>query len=406
METETKTESLATEEFSRSDLPDHPDLPPETSEDASLSDVAEEKVEEDDKTKVGDNGGSGMEVAPSDLSEPELISISDVEAVDFCKTAYGAIQYELAKVIVGQNRMIEEIVICVFTSGHALLLGVPGLAKTLVISTLARVLDLSFKRIQFTPDMIPEDIIGTEVLNESPDSRKKQPKFLEGPVFANIILADEINRTPPKIQSAMLEAMLDQKITSGGNTRNLPQPFFVFATQNPLEQEGTYPLLESQLDRFMFMIHVDYPTEEEEFLLMKLGTGIPLEGPRTILHRDHIHAIQQTVRLLPVPDHVYKYAERIVRSTRPKTKDAFEVCKKWLSFGAGPRASLALIMAAKAHALIRGQVHVHCGNVAAVAPSVLRHRLAVNFLARSEGISADDVVLKILEQIPRTDPLT
>lgn len=413
METETKTESLPATESSLSVLPEKPDSFPSEPDSPSDSAPVREKnaMEEKSAAESGKAPSKGTQpaVENSPKNEPEegeLVSISDVEAVDFCKTAYGAIQYELAKVIVGQNRVIEEIVISIFTRGHTLLLGVPGLAKTLLVSTLAQILDLSFKRIQFTPDMMPGDITGTEVLAENPDSGDKEFKFLPGPIFANIVLADEINRTPPKTQAAMLEAMQEQKVTAGGVTRGLPQPFFVLATQNPLEQEGTYPLPESQLDRFMFMIHVDYPTEEEEFLLMKLGTGAPPEGPKTILNSDHISAIQQTVRLLPVPDHVYKYAEKIVRSTRPKTGDAFDFCKKWLSFGAGPRASLALILAAKAHALIRGQVHVHCGNVAAVAPSILRHRLATNFAAQSEGVNADEVVRRILEQIPRTDPLT
>ena len=330
---------------------------------------------------------------------------TDAQAVEFCKDSYARIQYELSKVIVGQADVVQEILIAIFTRSHALLVGVPGLAKTLLISTLAQTLQMSFRRIQFTPDLMPSDITGTEVIYQDPVSGLKEFKFLPGPLFSNVVLADEINRTPPKTQAAMLEAMQERRVTVGGNTRDLPKPFFVLATQNPLEQEGTYPLPEAQLDRFLFLVHVDYPSEEEELLVMKMGTGMKGEQPQPVLTAEQVIFIQQTVKQIPVPDHVYRYAERIVRCTRPKTPAAFDFCKKWLTFGAGPRAGLGLIMAAKAHALINGQVYVGCENVASIALAVMRHRMAVNFTAQSEGITSDDVVRRILEEVPQTEPL-
>lgn len=342
---------------------------------------------------------------PPPPAEPVKAASSDTQAVEFCKDSYAKIQYELSKVIVGQADVVQEILIAIFTRSHALLVGVPGLAKTLLISTLAQTLQMSFRRIQFTPDLMPSDITGTEVIYQDPVSGHKEFKFLPGPLFSNVVLADEINRTPPKTQAAMLEAMQERRVTVGGVTRDLPAPFFVLATQNPLEQEGTYPLPEAQLDRFLFLIHVDYPSEEEELLVMKMGTGMKNELPQPVLNGDQVMFIQQTVKQIPVPDHVYRYAERLVRSTRPKSPAAFDFCKKWLTFGAGPRASLGLIMAAKAHALINGQVYVGCENVAAVALAVMRHRMAVNFTAQSEGITSDDVVRKILEEVPQTEPL-
>ncbi|MDR1190978.1 MAG: MoxR family ATPase [Verrucomicrobiales bacterium] len=327
--------------------------------------------------------------------------VDAAEAINFCKDAYAKIQYELSKVIVGQNNVVDEILIAIFTRNHALLVGVPGLAKTLLISTLARTLQMSFRRIQFTPDLMPSDITGTEVIYQDPQSGEKQFKFLPGPLFSNVVLADEINRTPPKTQAAMLEAMQERCVTVGGVTRDLPKPFFVLATQNPLEQEGTYPLPEAQLDRFMFLIHVGYPSADEEFEIMKRGAGGRGDEPLPVLDAEQILAIQETVRLLPVADHVYNYARDIVRATRAKEPGALEYCAQYLSFGAGPRASLSLITAAKARALINGQLYVSCENVAAVAPSVMRHRIAPNFAAQSEGITSDDIVKKVLEAIPQ-----
>ena len=329
-----------------------------------------------------------------------------LKAVEFCRESYATIQNELAKVVVGQNSVIEEILIAIFTRSHALLVGVPGLAKTLMISTLAQTLQMSFKRVQFTPDLMPSDITGTEVIYSDQTTGEKQFKFLPGPLFANIVLADEINRTPPKTQAAMLEAMQERKVTVGGNTYTLPKPFFVLATQNPLEQEGTYPLPEAQLDRFMFLINVGYPSLDDELQIMRMGTGgQATEQPQPLLDIDQILYIQETVKMIPVPEHVYRYAQRIVGCTRPKEADAIDICKKYLSFGAGPRASLGLIIAAKAHALIHGQLFTNCNNVAAVALAVMRHRIAVNFTAQSEGITSDDIVRMILEKIPQDEPL-
>ncbi|CAN5721137.1 MoxR family ATPase [soil metagenome] len=325
---------------------------------------------------------------------------SDLEAVELCRSAAQQLQKEIGKVIVGQTNVVEEILIAILTRSHALLVGVPGLAKTLLISTLAKTLQMSFKRIQFTPDLMPSDITGTEVIYTDATTGAKEFKFLPGPLFSNVVLADEINRTPPKTQAAMLEAMQERCVTVGGTTHKLPDPFFVLATQNPLEQEGTYPLPEAQLDRFLFLINVGYPSLEEEIEIMKRGTGGKTETPEPVLSAEHILYIQQTVKALPVADHVYGYASAIVRSTRPKEEGALDFCKKYLSFGAGPRASLSLVMAAKAHALIRGQLYAGCEDVAAVATAVMRHRIAVNFAAQGEGITADTIVAWVLEAIP------
>jgi len=325
----------------------------------------------------------------------------DVEAITYFKEAHAMIKHQLAKVIVGQDKVIDELLISIFTRSHALLVGVPGLAKTLLISTLAQTINLSFKRIQFTPDLMPSDITGTEVIYQNPQTNEREFKFLKGPLFANVILADEINRTPPKTQAAMLEAMQERRVTVGGVNHVLPDPFFVLATQNPVEQEGTYPLPEAQLDRFMFMIFVDYPSMEEELEIMKRGTGVGGGMPRKIIEIDHILYLQGVVRRMPVADHVLQYAQKIVAATRAKSPQALDFCKKWLAWGAGPRASLNLILAAKSHAIVHGQVYVSCEDVAAVAPSILRHRLIPNFAAQSEGVTSDDITRLILEKIPQ-----
>ena len=325
----------------------------------------------------------------------------DLQSVAKLKAATATIKSELSKVIVGQDAVIEETLIAIFTRSHALLVGVPGLAKTLLVSSLAQTLHLGFKRIQFTPDLMPSDITGTEVIYSDPLTNERAFRFLKGPIFSNIVLADEINRTPPKTQAAMLEAMQERKVTVGGTDYALPNPFFVLATQNPIEQEGTYPLPEAQLDRFMFMINVDYPSTAEELQIMKMATGAPIEKPTAVLTEEEILDLQATVRRMPVADHVYHYAERIVRVTRIKTPEALDYCKKFLSWGAGPRASLNLILAAKARAMLNGRVHVSCDDIAAVAAPILRHRIIPNFAAQSEGITADDVVKKILEAIPK-----
>ena len=330
----------------------------------------------------------------------------DLQAVEQLKKAAATIKAELSKVIVGQDQVVEEVLISIFTRSHALLVGVPGLAKTLLVSSLAQTLHLSFKRIQFTPDLMPTDITGTEVIHVDQATGERQFRFLKGPIFANIILADEINRTPPKTQAAMLEAMQERKVTVGGNDYTLPKPFFVLATQNPIEQEGTYPLPEAQLDRFMFNIVVDYPSAKEELAIMKMATGTMPEKLSPVLAEQDILNLQETVRRMPVADHVYSYAEKISRVTRPKSTECLDFCKKWLSWGAGPRASINLIMAAKARAMLHGQVYVGCDDVAAVALPVMRHRIIPNFAAQSEGVTSDDITRKILETLPKDEKLS
>ena len=330
---------------------------------------------------------------------------ADLQAVAALKASAARVKAELAKVIVGQEAVVEEVLIAILTRSHALLVGVPGLAKTLLVSTLAQTLHLTFKRIQFTPDLMPSDITGTEVIYVDQSSGKREFRFLRGPIFANMILADEINRTPPKTQAAMLEAMQERKVSVGGIDHLLPEPFFVLATQNPIEQEGTYPLPEAQLDRFMFMINVDYPSVEEERQIMKFATGVGGEKPTAVLTEAEILNLQQVVRRMPVAEHIYAYAEKLVRVTRPKTTEALDFCKKWLTWGAGPRAGLNLILAAKARAMLRGQFYVSCDDVAALAAPIFRHRIIPNFSAQSEGVTSDDITRKILEAVPKDEKL-
>jgi MoxR-like ATPase len=326
----------------------------------------------------------------------------DLEAIEYFKNAHALMRRALGKVIVGQEDVIDELLIAIFTRSHALLVGVPGLAKTLMISTLAQAMRLGFKRIQFTPDLMPSDITGTEVIYQDPATNERVFKFLNGPIFSNIILADEINRTPPKTQAAMLEAMQERRVTVGGINHVLPDPFFVLATQNPVEQEGTYPLPEAQLDRFMFMIRVDYPTPAEELLIVKRATSEPPKKIEPVMGVEHILFLQDSVRRMPVADHVVEYAQKIVGATRAKTPQGLDFCKKWLSWGAGPRATLNLVMAAKAHAMLRGQFYVGCENIAAVALPIMRHRIIPNFAAQSEGVTPDDITRKILAAIPQS----
>ena len=343
-----------------------------------------------------------MSTTAADESNP---TEHDLQAVANLKASAARIKAELAKVIVGQEDVVEEVLIAILTRSHALLVGVPGLAKTLLVSTLSQTLHLSFKRIQFTPDLMPSDITGTEVIFVDPVTGAREFRFLKGPIFANMILADEINRTPPKTQAAMLEAMQERKVTVGGTDYKLPEPFFVLATQNPIEQEGTYPLPEAQLDRFMFMIAVDYPSAAEELQIMKMGTGVGGEKPSAVLTEQEILDLQQVVRRMPVAEHVYAYAKKLVRVTRPKTTEALDFCKKWLTWGAGPRAGLNLILAAKARAMLRGQNYVSCEDVAEVALPIFRHRLIPNFAAQSEGMTSDDITRKILESVPKDERL-
>jgi MoxR-like ATPase len=345
---------------------------------------------QDEAEIVANAGGQAAAELPSD----------DVEAIECLRDAHRNIRRELAKVIVGQDDVIEQLLIGVFARGHCLLEGVPGLAKTLLISSLAQALQLKFKRIQFTPDLMPSDITGTEVIQDDPQTGKRQFKFLAGPIFANVILADEINRTPPKTQAALLEAMQERQVSIGGAVYKLDDPFFVLATQNPLEQEGTYPLPEAQQDRFLFKIFVDYPSNEEEGLIMKSVTAAKPEPIAPVLGGADILALQSVVRRVPVAEHIFNYAKRIVRSTRPGRQEALALANEWIAWGAGPRASINLIVAARVRAVLAGQVHVSCADVAAVAKPVLRHRIAPNFAAQAEGHTADRLVEMILKEIP------
>jgi MoxR-like ATPase len=308
---------------------------------------------------------------------------------------------ELGKVIVGQEAVIEELLIALFCKGHALLVGVPGLAKTLMISTLARTLGLSFNRVQFTPDLMPSDITGTDVIEEDNTTGGRTMRFVRGPIFANMILADEINRTPPKTQAALLEAMQEHQVTAGGNQHKLPQPFFVLATQNPIEQEGTYPLPEAQLDRFMFNIHVGYPSEEEEFQIVRLTTMGRTVELNPVLDSDEVMRLQDIVRKVPVADHVIRYALQFSRLTRQNEGDAPDFIRDFVAWGAGPRASQYLILAGKARALLKGRYHVSTEDIRQVAIPVLRHRIVTNFNAEAEGVRSDAIVKRLIEHIPR-----
>jgi MoxR-like ATPase len=328
---------------------------------------------------------------------------SDLAAVKRLQEGYRVIRDEVKRVIVGQDAVIEQLLITIFARGHCLIIGVPGLAKTLLIQTLARCLNLAFSRIQFTPDLMPSDITGTEVIQENKTTGERQFRFLQGPIFGNVILADEINRTPPKTQAALLEAMQEHQVTAAGQRHKLPQPFFVLATQNPIEQEGTYPLPEAQLDRFMFNVLVDYPEEEEEFEIMRMTTTTIARELKTVISGEEILALQQIVRRVPIADHVTHYAMRIVRSTRHETPDAPEFIKESLSWGAGPRATQYLILGGKARAVLHGRGYVACEDIAAVAHPVLRHRIITNFNAEAEGITPDKIISRLLETIPKEE---
>lgn len=324
---------------------------------------------------------------------------ADESIIRELQTTFRALTAELGKVVVGQDKVIEQLLIGLFSRGHCLLVGVPGLAKTLLVSTLAKILDLSFKRIQFTPDLMPADITGTDILQDDPETHRRKFVFLPGPLFANMILADEINRTPPKTQAALLEAMQEYHVTAGGQTYPLPRPFFVLATQNPIEQEGTYPLPEAQLDRFMFQIAVAYPSRNEEIAIMKQTTaGKPRELER-ILTADKIMRLQELVRQVIVADHVFHYAADLVRATRPKEKSAPKYLAELVAWGAGPRASQYLILASKARALLHGRPHATTQDIREVAYPVLRHRLITTFHADAEGITTDRIIERLLKEI-------
>lgn len=317
--------------------------------------------------------------------------MSDVTAVKNLVEKHQALKKEIAKVIVGQDQVIDQILLSIYTGGHSLLIGVPGLAKTLMVNTIAQTLGLDFKRIQFTPDLMPSDILGSEVLDQ-----ERNFKFIKGPVFANIVLADEINRTPPKTQAALLEAMQERSVTIAGRQHKLELPYFVLATQNPIEQEGTYPLPEAQLDRFMFAIRLNYPSIEEEIDIVKNTTSDRSTVLNTLFSADSLVEVQQLVRRIPVPDNVVDYTVRLVNKTRPNLDGASDFVKNYVDWGAGPRASQNLILGAKAHAAINGKYSPDAEDVKAVSMGILRHRILKNYKAEAEGVSEEDIISKLL----------
>ncbi len=323
--------------------------------------------------------------------------VLDSEILNKLQTAHAAMKQELAKVIVGQEAVIDQLLIAIFCKGHALLEGVPGLAKTLLISTVSKVLDLSFKRIQFTPDLMPSDITGTDILDEDPATGKRSFRFVHGPIFANMVLADEINRTPPKTQAALLEAMQERHVTVGDSTLQLPNPFFVLATQNPIEQEGTFPLPEAQLDRFMFNIVVGYPSFAEEQAIIRSVTGPPAAPVQRVLTGEDVLRLQEAVKAVAVGDQVVEYAASLVRRTRPNQPEAPDYVREMCSWGAGPRAGIFLVNAAKARALLRGNIHVTTEDVKAMAMPVLRHRILTTFNAEAAGIKSDQIIQRLVD---------
>ncbi|MEW6304224.1 MAG: MoxR family ATPase [Verrucomicrobiota bacterium] len=337
-----------------------------------------------------------VQTAPS--PQP-ITSDRDVAAIDELRDIYKKIRAEVAKVIIGQDEVIEQMLICILSRGHALLMGVPGLAKTTMVHSLADVMSLEFNRIQFTPDLMPSDITGTDILQETDQPGRRAFVFVKGPVFANIVLADEINRTPPKTQSALLEAMQEHRVTVAGRVYPLPSPFFVLATQNPIEQEGTYQLPEAQLDRFMFFIHVHYPSQTEELRIARETTGAPPAKLAKLLNAEQVLGFQELVQRVPVPDHIYETAVALARGTRPNEENTPAWIKKWVTWGAGPRAVQYLIRGAKAHAVLNGSYLVRMEDIEAVAQPVLTHRILTNFQAQSEGVTSPQIVGRLLSEL-------
>jgi len=337
----------------------------------------------------------------SERAAGEAGSSADMESVAQLSQAFRIMSAELGKVIVGQQEAVEQVLTAMFCQGHVLLVGVPGLAKTLLVKTISDVLHLSFKRVQFTPDLMPSDITGTAVLEEDHTTGKRAFRFVRGPLFANMILADEINRTPPKTQAALLEAMQEHRVTSGEHTYELPEPFFVLATQNPIEQEGTYPLPEAQLDRFMYMTLVKYPTQKDEIQIMKQASSNYRAELSRVLDGQKILQLQQIVRRVPVAEHVYQYASDLVRATRPGEPGVPSYINDLVQWGAGPRASIYLIMAGKARAVLQGRVHVTTEDITKVAHPVLRHRILTTFGAEAAGMNSDKIIDRLLKEIPR-----
>lgn len=334
-------------------------------------------------------------------SQPE----NDLQAAKQFAQAFKTIHEEIGNTIVGQKDVIEQLLLAIAARGHAILVGVPGLAKTLLISTLAKTLDLDFRRIQFTPDLMPGDITGAEILHTNAVTGERNFSFSKGPVFTQILLADEINRTPPKTQAALLEAMQERQVTAAGQSHVLPEPFFVLATQNPIEQEGTYPLPEAALDRFLFFIKVDYPDAEQESEILRRTTGADQTETRPIINAKELLSLQGLVRAVPIANSVLDYAVALARATRPREKEAISAVKQWVEWGAGPRASQNMALAGKARALLHGRTHVTSNDIASVAPAILRHRVLPNFAAQAEGITADNIINQILEQV-ETHPST
>lgn len=336
-----------------------------------------------------------------DITSPQSAAPeADMAAVERLHQASQQIVDQLGKVIIGQRSVVEELLIAMLAGGHALLVGVPGLAKTLMVRTLADTLNLTFNRIQFTPDLMPADITGTEVIQEDKTTGTREFRFLPGPIFAHVVLADEINRTPPKTQAALLEAMQERQVTAGGKRHKLPEPFFVLATQNPIEQEGTYPLPEAQLDRFMFEILVSYPSEDEEFEIIRQTTGGAVSAVHKVLSYEEWLALQQIVRRVPVSDSIVRYGMQFARMTRKHSDDTPDFVQKYVTWGAGPRAGQYLILGAKARAILQGRPFVSADDIRAVAAPVLRHRLVLNFNAEAEGIRPDDIVHRLIDIIP------
>jgi MoxR-like ATPase len=338
----------------------------------------------------------------ADIREPAQGDAALIEELHgFCER----MKSQLGQVIIGQGSVIDEVLIAVFSRGHALLVGVPGVAKTLLISTVSRVMDLSFKRVQFTPDLMPSDITGTDVLEEDRTTGRRSFRFVKGPIFANMVLADEINRTPPKTQSALLEAMQEHAVTVSGENHRLPEPFFVLATQNPIEQEGTYPLPEAQLDRFLFNIVVDYPKKEEESAIIRQVTGPQSDSVQKVLNAEQVLAMQALVRRVPVADHVIDFARDLARATRPNQPEAPDFVREMVAWGAGPRAGISLVTAAKARAVLYGRYHATTADVAAVAHPVLRHRVLTTFNAEAAGLKSDKIISMLLERLRPSENL-
>jgi MoxR-like ATPase len=333
-------------------------------------------------------------------TNPSSRAGNEADLVRQLSTTYHQMTEQIGKVIVGQSEVVEQLLMALFSRGHCLLVGVPGLAKTLLVSTVSRILHLSFKRIQFTPDLMPADITGTDILQDDPETGRRKFVFLQGPIFAHMVLADEINRTPPKTQAALLEAMQEHHVTAGAHTYHLPEPFFVLATQNPIEQEGTYPLPEAQLDRFMFNIKVGYPSKDEEIEIMRRTTSNQRANLSALLDGAQIQRLQEVVRQVLVSDSIFAYVADLVRSTRPREKEVPKFVPDLLSWGAGPRACQYLILGGKARAILHGRLHVTTDDIKSVAYPVLRHRLVTTFNADAEGITTDDIIRKLLQTVP------